>query len=409
MPLHSQCRICKTPLPEPFLDLGSMPLANAFLSSSKEFSEEKSYPLAVSLCSRCRLVQLNFVVPPEILYRHYLYVSSTSEAVRRYAAALAAEVVGRQRLGKEDLVVELGSNDGLALQVFQHLGVRVLGVEPARNIAAVARERGIPTVAEFFCEATARRLAAEEGTASVILGRHVFAHIHDLQDFFSAVDHALAPEGVVLIEVPYLGNLIAQLEFDTIYHEHLSYFSLRPIFELCRRHRFELTDASPVPLHGGSVLLFIHRAGKAKITPRLQRMWQAEQDNGLHQEETYVRFARQVAQWQETFEALISSLASSGAQCVGYGAAAKANTLLNACPAAAKHLKCVLDRNPLKHGRFTPGTHLPVVPADTWQKDGATHMLILAWNFKEEILTQMQPFAQKGGRFIVPIPHPELV
>lgn len=409
MPLHDRCRVCGTPLPEPFLDLGEMPLANSFLSSPKEFPREKSYPLAVCCCPRCSLVQLNFVVPPEILYRHYLYVSSTSEAVRRYASTLAEEVAGRRRFGKNDLVVELGSNDGLILQAFQRQGARVLGVEPARNIAAVARERGIPTAEEFFNETTARRLAAEEGKASVILGRHVFAHINDLHDFFRAVDHWLTPQGTLLIEVPYLGNLLEQMEFDTIYHEHLSYLSLRPVMELCARHGFELTDASPVPLHGGSVLLSMHRAGTVQATQQLKRMWQVEWEKGLHQAETYVQFAHRVAQWKETFEALISSLASSGARCVGYGAAAKANTLLNYCPSVAKQLTAILDRNPLKQGSYAPGTHVPVVPAEAWRKNGTTHMLILAWNFKEEIIAQMRPFAEQGGRFVVPIPEPEII
>ncbi|MBI1952773.1 MAG: class I SAM-dependent methyltransferase [Candidatus Omnitrophica bacterium] len=409
MPAHSRCRICATPLPEPFLDLGEMPLANAFLSSAEEFPLEKSYPLAVSACPQCSLVQLNFVVPPEILYRHYLYVSSTSEAVGRYAATLASEVGARRRLGKKDLVVELGSNDGLVLQAFQRQGARVLGVEPARNIAAVARERGIPTAEEFFTEAAARRLAAEEGKASVILGRHVFAHIDNLHDFFRAVAHWLAPEGTLLIEVPYLGNLLAQLEFDTIYHEHLSYLSLRPVMELCARHGFELTDTSPVPLHGGSLLFSIHRTGTAKTTERLNRMWKAEAENGLHRMETFAGFAQRVARWKEAFEGLIASLGSAGARFVGYGAAAKANTLLNFCPSVAQQLTAILDRNPLKQGSYTPGTHVPVVSAEAWRKDGATHMLILAWNFKEEILAQMRPFAERGGRFLVPIPRPELI
>ena len=341
MPARTSCRMCDTPLPEPFLDLGPMPLANAFLATPEEGRQEPVYPLAVAACPRCGLVQLTFVVPAEQLYRHYLYVSSTSEAVRRYAADLATRLVAQYHLGPSDLVLELGSNDGLVLREFQRLGVAVLGVEPARNIAAVANAHGVPTVEEFFSSQTAERLAREGKVATVILGRHVFAHLDDLRDFFTAVDRLLADEGVVLIEVPYLAS---------------------------QEQRSRLTAA-----------------------------------------DTLRRFADRVRAWQQQFEGCLRQLDRSGAGLVGYGAAAKANTLLNFCPSAARRLRYILDRSPYKHGRYTPGTHLPVVDATAWDGDGATHIVILAWNFKDEIMSQMQPFAKRGGRFVIPIPQPEVV
>ena len=387
-----------------------MPLANAFLRSPEEFPSETSYPLAVSLCVRCGLAQLTCVVPPEQMYRQYPYVSSTSDSVRRYTADLARRVTSALKLGLKDRVVELGSNDGLVLKAFQEQRVQVMGVEPARNLAEVARKNGIPTMEEFFCEETAAGLARDPGQASVILGRHVFAHINDLHDFFRGVEKLLRTDGVLLIEVPYLGTLRSQMEFDTIYHEHLSYMALRPVKVLCEEHGFSLTDVERVPLHGGSILLWFQRVGKGRSpSVRLQALWEEEISSRLTEAETWAQFARQLADWKSSFEEKMESL-SRGDECwIGYGAAAKANTLLNFCPSVAQRLSAVLDRNPLKQGSYTPGTHLPVLPADAWRKKGASHMLILAWNFKDEILSQMQPFAQQGGRFLVPIPRPELV
>lgn len=410
MPGHTRCRACETTLPEPFLDLGGMPLANAFLASPDEFAREPSFPLAVAMCPRCGLAQLTFVVPAEQLYRQYWYVSSTSEAVRRYAIDLAARLVGLHRLTSSDLVIELGSNDGLVLQAFQQHGVRVLGVEPAKNIAALARMHGVPTVEEFFSEGLARTLAHQEGQAAVIVGRHVFAHIDDLHDFFRAVARWLADDGVLLIEVPYFWDLIAQLEFDTIYHEHLSYMSLEPVVWLCARHGFQLIDVERVALHGGSVLLWIRKAGPAATpTARLQAMRDEERQLRLADPEPLSDFSARVSAWKRAFEQAVGALTRAGASMVGYGAAAKASTLLNACPTAANALRYILDQNPLKHGRYTPGTHLRVVPVETWEQDGITHMLILAWNFKDEIMAQMQHFAKRGGRFFIPIPHPHIV
>ena len=410
MPLHNRCRICKTALPEPFLDLGTMPLANAFLSTEREFAQEASYPLSVASCSSCGLVQLTYVVDAEQLFRRYRYVSSTSETVRRYAGELAEELVRGYRWGPSDLVVELGSNDGLVLKEFQGRGVRVLGVEPARNVAAIARSQGVPTVDEFFCDRTAESLLKEWGSASAILGRHVFAHIDDLHDFFQGVSKLLAPEGVLLIEVPYLGNLIAKMQFDTIYHEHLSYVSLKPVLTLCEPFGFQLVDVQPVALHGGSILLTIRRKDMGLAThSRLEQMLKEEEERRLTDPQNLKAFASRVFQWREGFVQWIDQMIRSGAHLVGFGAAAKANTLLNFCPTVAQALSCILDRSCHKHGLYTPGTHRRVVDPERWATNGATHMLVLAWNFKEEIMAQMQPFARGGGRFIIPIPHPEVV
>lgn len=387
-----------------------MPLANAFPSSPAEFVGERRYPLAVTACGVCGLVQLTHVVPAEQLYRDYIYVSSTSEAVALHAERLAEHLIHRYGWRSDSLIVEVASNDGTVLKAFKRRGVRVLGVEPARNIARIAEEEGVPTVAEFFHEAMAGTIRAEHGEAAAIVGRHVFAHVDDVHDFLRGVRRLLAPDGVLVVEVPYLGDLLDKLEFDTVYHEHLSYFSLAPIRRLAAQHELELVDVERIALHGGSMILYLRRASASEpLSARLDVMWRDEQARRLGDPATLDAFAAAVARWKEEFQAFVSRLVRPGVRLAGYGAAAKANTLLNYCPEVASRLTAILDRSPHKHGRHTPGTHLRVVPADHWQRDGTTHLLILAWNFKDEIMRQLHPFAAAGGRFVIPIPKPEVV
>lgn len=383
-----------------------MPLANSFLSSRAE--TEARYPLAVTGCEGCGLVQLTYVVPAEALYRDYIYVSSTSDAVREHADGLAADLARRYGWTADSLVVEVASNDGTVLKAVQKYGVRVLGVEPARNIAAIAEAAGIPTVPEFFNEATATAVRERHGVADIILARHVFAHVNDVHDFLRGVERLLAPEGVLIIEVPYFGELIENLEFDTIYHEHLSYFALAPVERLCADHGLGLVDVEPVGLHGGSVILHIRR-GRRPASARLERMRADERAHAVLAPTTLRAFAGRMAAWKDRFEDLVKRTAANGGRLIGYGAAAKANTLLNYCPDVASTLECILDRSPHKQGRYTPGTRVRVVPADDWESLKATHMVILAWNYRDEIIRQMKPFAEAGGRFIVPIPTPEIV
>jgi novobiocin biosynthesis protein NovU/D-mycarose 3-C-methyltransferase len=407
---HLHCRVCGTALPPPFLDLGAMPLANAFLESPAAFAGERAYPLAVRGCHDCGLVQLDHVVPAEILYRDYIYVSATSEAVRRHAEELAERSVRTYGWGERQRLVEIASNDGTVLKAFQKHGVRVLGVEPARNIAAVAVADGVPTVAEFFTEATARALRAHHGAADGILARHVFAHVDDVHDFLEGAAHLLTPDGVLMIEVPYLGDLLEGLEFDTIYHEHLSYIALSPVERLCAAHRLAVVDVEPVSLHGGSVIVHIARGMRSRTpSPRVAAMRDAEQRRRVSDPATWAAFAKAVTGWRREFHRRMDELAGPGARIVGYGAAAKANTLLNYCPEVARALVCILDRSPYKHGRYTPGTHIRVEPVEALDATGASHILILAWNFQEEIIRQMRPFAARGGRFIVPLPIPRVV
>lgn len=411
MPQHVHCRICQTTLPEPFLDFGDMPLANSFLAGPEEFAAEAAYPLAVAGCPTCGLVQLNYVVPAEQLYRDYIYVSSTSDGVRSHADHLAQTLIAQYGWTKSDLILEVASNDGTVLQAFKTRGVRVVGVEPARNIASIANAAGIPTIAEFFNPASAETVVREHGRAAAILGRHVFAHVDDVHEFLEAVKICLADDGVFLVEVPYLGDFLAKLEFDTVYHEHLSYVSLGAMAHLCRQHDMALVDVEPISLHGGSVVIHMRRSALgAPASARLTAMLEQERDSGLTAPARLRTFAADVKSWKGRFEALMETLRKEGATLIGYGAAAKANTLMCYCPGAASSLQYILDRSSHKHGRYTPGTHIRVEPVDHWMTGPPpTHMVLLAWNFKDEIMAQMKGFSDRGGNFVVPIPEPQVI
>ena len=385
-----------------------MPLANAFRDSPADFRDEAKFPLALSSCRACGLVQLTFVVPAPVLYRDYIYVSSTSEAVGVHVRALANRLVERYGLLPTDLVVEIASNDGTALKEFQDRGLNVLGVEPARNIAKLAERAGVPTIPEFFKADLAATVAAQHRRAAVVLARHVLAHVDDVHDFLEGVCRLMEDEGVFVIEVPYLADLMANRAFDTIYHEHLSYFALSQIVRLCEDHGLRVIDVERITLHGGSIVVYIGKPWR-NACESVQRLLEEEAARKLSSEQNLTYFTREVAVWKQEFESVIDGIIREGGVVVGYGAAAKANTLLNHCPSVARSLACILDRSPHKHGRFTPGTHRPVRPVAGWQSCGATHLLILAWNFKEEIMRQMQPFADNGGQFVIPLPVPAIL
>lgn len=410
MPAHTHCRICRTELPAPFLDLGMMPLANSFLTNRSEAATEARYPLAVAGCTDCGLLQINYTVPAEQLYRNYVYVSSTSDGVRAHAATLSEGLIRQYGWGASDLVVEVASNDGTVLKAFQRGGVKVLGVEPATNIAAIAEADGVPTVAEFFNAGTARAVERAHGRASLILGRHVFAHVDDVHGFLEGVTHLLSETGVFVIEVPYVGDFVEHTEFDTVYHEHLSYVGLLPMVRLTEQHGMRLVDVERVGLHGGSIILHMQRASAGTApSARLTALLEKERAAGYSDPARLAAFTAAVQRWKQTFEGMIAELNAGGAKIVAYGAAAKANTLLNYCPDVARSLSLILDRSPHKQGLYTPGTHILVQSPDTWQRGDTTHMLILAWNFQQEIMRQMASFADGGGRFVVPIPEPRVV
>ncbi len=404
---RTTCRSCGGSRLYRFLELGPTPLANAFLDSEDRFADERSYPLDAFLCETCGLVQLLDVVDPEVLFRDYVYVTGTSPTMTRHFAAYARTVIERLELGAGDLVLEAASNDGSLLEHFVRAGVDALGVEPARNIAAIARSRGVDTVEEFFGPETARSIRSRRGAAKAVLGNNVLAHVDDTTGFLRGMRELLAPGGRAIVEVPYLGEMLEGLEYDTIYHEHLCYFSVTALMRLFETAGMRIERVDRVPVHGGS--LRVWGAAEEELGEHdasVQVLSAREREEGLTDRERYDRFALDVAENRLALRALLEDARGRGLRVAGYGAPAKGNTLLNYCGIGPDLLAFTVDRNPLKSGRFTPGMHIPVREPSAIERERPDVLLILAWNYAEEIVEQESGFRARGGRFLVPIPHP---
>lgn len=403
------CRVCETPAPELILSLGPTPLANAFLSSPGEFADEPSFPLDLYFCHECSLLQLVDVVDPSILFRHYLYVTGTSSTMAAHNEAYARTVHDIITPGASDLVVDIASNDGSLLRCFQRLGVRTLGIEPATNLADMARAAGVDTVNEFFTRDLAVRLRADRGPATAVLANNVLAHVDDPAGFLGGCRELVSEDGLVTIEVPDVGELVDRLEYDTVYHEHLSYFSIGALLHLCDRVGLAVVRIDRVPIHGGSLRLYLSR-GRHGHAPDVLELRDAERRAGLTAAPRYRQFAEAVRAHRTALLSLIDELSAAGHRLAGYGAPAKGNTLLNFCGIGPDRLPYTVDRNPLKIGRFTPGMHIPVRdPAVLAEDPPPEFVLILAWNLADEIMRQQQVVRDRGGRFIVPIPMPRVV
>lgn len=404
---RTTCRGCGGNGLRPFLALGPQPLANAFLTSPEQFLTEARYPLDVYLCETCSLVQLLDVIDPEVLFRDYIYVTGTSSTIAAHNAGYARTVIDLLGLGPDDLVVEAASNDGSLLKCFQAGGVRTLGVEPARNIAAMARAAGIETVAEFFGTASAGPLKARYGPARAVIGNNVLAHVDDTQDFLRAGAELLAEDGLLITEVPYIREFVERLEYDTVYHEHLCYFSLTALMRLTEAVGLRVVRTEHFPVHGGTLRMY---AGLASLhpdhAPAVKALAEEERRLGMTTLPRYARYAADVAANRERLLALLGDLHRQGKSVAGYGAPAKGNTLLNYCGIDTRLLPYTVDKSPLKVGKFTPGMHIPVLPVETLLDRQPDYVLILAWNFAGEIMAQQEEYRQRGGRFIVPIPDP---
>jgi SAM-dependent methyltransferase len=403
------CRSCRAPDLRPVLSLGRMPLANALLTSDELGQPEETYPLDLVFCPGCSLAQITETVPPEKLFREYLYFSSFSETLLRHAEALAVRVAAERRLDQGSLVVELASNDGYLLQHYQRRQVSVLGVEPAVNVAAVARERGIRTVAEFFDEALARDLRARHGGADVIHAHNVLAHVSDLNGFVAGIARLLRDDGIAVIEVPYVKDLVDRCEFDTIYHEHLCYFSLTSAERLLRRHGLVVWEVESLPVHGGSLRLWV--GPQASTTPgaSVRAMLEQEAAGGVDGPAFYAGFGARVESVRAALASLLAGLVSQGRRLAAYGAAAKATVLLNYLRPERGAIGFVADRSPHKQGRFVPGIRLPIRPPAALLEEQPDYVLVLAWNLAEEIVAQQAEYRRRGGRFIVPIPEPRVL
>ena len=410
--LHKRktCRVCGNSSLRLVLSLGSQPLANAFLRSPEELAAEARYPLDVYLCETCSLVQLLDVVDPGVLFSHYLYLTGASETMERHHAAYADTLVRMLALESDDLVVEVGSNDGSLLGHFQRRGLQVLGIEPAANIAELANKRGIRTLSRFFSPSTAADVRQAHGEAKAVLANNVLAHVDDLRGFVEGCMYLLNPTGLLVVEVPYLRRLIEKLEYDTIYHEHLCYFSVAALARLFEQVDLSVIGAAEVPVHGGSLRLYIGRREHYGAHGReALELLKTEQAEGLASERTLGGFAKRVAKHRQAITRLLHDLAGQGQTLAGYGAPAKATTLLNHCGIGPSELPYLVDKNPWKVGRYQPGTGIPVLGVETLLEREPDYVLILPWNLQGEVVEQQREYAQRGGRFIVPLPEPRIL
>jgi SAM-dependent methyltransferase len=391
----------------PILSLGTTPLANALITRDDLAKPEARFPLDLVFCPACSLVQITERVPPERLFREYAYFSSFSDTMVAAAKSLAGRMIRERGLGSASLAMELASNDGYLLQHYRDAGVPVLGIEPAINIARVANERGIRTRCEFFGRDLAAVLAAEGLQADVLHANNVLAHVPDLNGFVAGIARVLKPNGVAVIEVPYVRDLIERCEFDTIYHEHLCYFSVSALDRLFDRHGLGLGDIERIPVHGGSLRLFAAPGAARGATTK--RLLEEERARGLLELGYYANFAQRVEQLRRDLMALLQRLKGEGKRIAAYGASAKGSTLLNYFGIDRRQLDYVVDRSTEKQGRFTPGAHLEIFAPQRLREDRPDYLLLLAWNFVDEILAQQADYRTRGGRFIVPIPEVRIV
>ncbi len=392
----------------PVLSLGETPLANALLDAGQLAQPEPRYRLDFAFCASCALAQITEDVPPEALFRNYVYQSSFSDTMLRHVRELSQRVIAERRLDARSLVLEIASNDGYLLQYYAQRGIPVLGVEPAAEIAALARtRRGIPTLVEFFGAALGERLAAEGRLADVVHAHNVFAHVPDPGDFARGLRHVLRAGGVAVIEAPYVRDLVEKTEFDTIYHEHYSYFSLAAVDRLLQRHGLVVADVERLEIHGGSLRYWVAHEG-ARISPRTGALLAEEERAGVTGAAFYRDFAGRVRALGDELGALLRERRAQGRRLAAYGASAKGATLLNAF-GIGKELDFVVDRSTAKQGRYTPGTHLEILPPEALLERKPDDVLLLAWNLADEILAQQAEFRRRGGRFIVPVPRVRIV
>ena len=407
MELAETCRSCGSGDLHLVLSLGETPLADRLLYPEEVGKPELRAPLELVFCPACTLAQITVSVAPEELFcRDYPYYSSVSPSLMRHFAGSAEAILADRGLGADSLVVEAASNDGYMLKTFKQHGVPVLGIDPACGPARTAQAAGIETLETFFTQELAARLSAEGRQADVFLANNVLAHVPDLNGFVAGIRTLLKDDGVAVIECPYLVDLLEKLEFDTIYHQHLCYFSVLALDALFRRHGLYLNRLERTPIHGGSLRLFVEP--RENVQASVRERLAAERAAGVDDPSYYAAFAARVMQLRSTLTRLLGEIKAEGGRIAGYGAAAKATTLMSYCGIGREQLDYIVDLNPHKHGRYTGGNHLEILPPDRLEADRPGYLLILAWNFADEIMAQQAGYKATGGRFIVPVPRPHV-
>jgi hypothetical protein len=400
-----QCLGCGAPLRRTFIDLGHMPLANSFVAPETA-APDPAYPLHARVCEQCFLVQVEPVVPPEAIFSDYAYFSSFSKSWLAHGRAYAAMAIQRFALTAASKVVEVASNDGYLLSNFIAAGIPCLGVEPAANVAACARAKGVPTETAFFGTATARRLLAAGHAADLMIANNVLAHVPDINDFVAGFAILLRKEGVLTAEFPHVLNLIRELQFDTIYHEHFTYLSLLAVERILERHGLRVFDVDEIATHGGSLRLYIcRRESRWAASPAVSRLREKEQAARLDRPEGYADFAPRIERVRRELVAFLDAAQAEGRKVAAYGAAAKGNTLLNYCGVGRERIAFVADRNPAKQGRLLPGSRIPVRPPEAIVAEKPDYVLILPWNLKDEVTEQNAAIRAWGGKFVTAIPE----
>ena len=402
----TQCRICGNRKLTRFLPLGKIPLPNGFLKPVDLKKDEPKYPLNVGICASCGLVQLMQIVNPEVMFRNYVYIPSTSKTRMNNFAQIASSARERFTVDQNSLVIDIGSNDGSLLSYFKGYGIKVLGIDPATNLAKIAELKGIDTINDFVSVDLAKKIRRNQGPAKMITATNVVAHINDLHDLFRAVEVMLANDGVFICEFPYLRDLIENNQFDTIYHEHLSYFSIKPLQVLITQVGLEFLDIERTPIDGGSLRVYLRK--KQKISPdipKIKNLIKEEEEIGLYSPQTLHAFASRVRKLRTKLRAKLKSIKSRNKTIAAYGAAAKGNILLNYCKIGTSLIDFAVDSTPYKQGLYMPGSHIRIFPEAEIMKRMPDYTLVLAWNFAKEIIDKEKKYVVRGGKFIIPVPE----
>lgn len=404
------CRICQSQKLYSFLDLGYMPIPNGFIAKNDLERMEPAYPLRVCVCENCWLMQLQHVIPAEIMFRNYLYVPSTSKTMMRHFEHMCEETAKVAHVRKGNLVIDIGSNDGALLSFFKKKGLDILGIDPAENIVKDANKRGIRTMCAFFSEETAKEARETYGQAKIITATNVIAHIDTIHDVVKGIKTLLHPQGVFVMEAPYVIDLLDNNEFDTIYHEHLSYFSIRPLKKLFELYGMKIIDVRKQDIHGGTVRVYATFENSTyEIHPRVEKFITEENLKKLHLRSTYDEFARRVKVIKRDLVSFLRRIKKEGRSVIGYGASAKGNVLTNYCHITPDLLDYIVDSTPYKHGKYTPGTHIPIYPESKLDSETPDYALLMSWNFADEIIEKQRNYRERGGQFIITIPYLKIV